>query len=126
MYAAAAAIRDSAKRKVPVRLGFLRRQMAARSGSPRPNGDMVAYVSIAKGRFVVAGKTKRGREKFKKTIQSIASIRGRFVNPRRYAHLVEFGTKHAARQPYLEPAAKETTGRALDLIAAKIREDLKL
>lgn len=123
LYAVARVIRDSARQNAPKRHGFLRRQIVARSGRRRHNHEMVAYVSIDKGRFVRTT-TKRGRKTHKKTKENIASIKGKFVNPRRYAHLQEFGTKKHGAQPFLGPAAKEHMGRALQLIADRLIQEL--
>lgn len=126
LYAAAVLIRDDARRRAPIRYGFLRKQIVARAGARRADENMAAYVSIARGRFVKFVSSKSGRTRIVKRDWKISTLKkGSFYNPRRYAHLVEFGTQRSRKRPFLLPAAKAMESRILDAIAEKIREDLR-
>lgn len=123
LYAAAVMIREEARRTVPVRDGFLKRQIAARSGRRRAGGEMVAYTHIARGRFV-STRNAKGKTRYVKTNTRVRDIKTRYKNPRRYAHLVEWGRDGVAGQPFLGPAAAKLGTRALQAIADRIRDDL--
>lgn len=128
LYQAAVLVRDEARRLAPKRSGFLRRQIVARAGSATATGAMRSYVTIAKGRFYVDGVTKTGKLRWKKSQESVYKLRARggYINPRRYAHLVEFGTRYSAAHPFLGPAARLLKREAVQrILAAKIREALK-
>lgn len=43
-----------------------------------------------------------------------------FRDPRKYAHLVEFGTKHASAKPFMRPAFHATKGRVVQQLGAVI------
>jgi HK97 gp10 family phage protein len=90
----------AAKAKVPRRYGQLRRSLGKRAK---------AYRS---GVFVVlVGPRTWFREK----------INGQWVNPTKYAHLVELGTVKAAPHPFIRPAFDETKGAMLEHAQAKLR-----
>lgn len=131
LYAGAALIRDEARRRVHVRLGFLKRQIRAYAGSPKAKQDLTASVYIARGRFINVPSIrtlKSGaqvyRTKWHRTTATLSSIKGRYVNPRRYAHLLEFGTSHSRAFAFLFAAANAKRAQAQAVIAAKIREDM--
>jgi HK97 gp10 family phage protein len=126
LYRAAVIIRDEARRRAHRRFGFLRRMIRARSGAATAGAEISAHVYIASGRFVASGLTKTGRTKWAMTKGKLSTIKARYVNPRRYAHLVEFGTKHSHRYPFLGPAARSIKQRALDQVAMEIRRELNL
>ena len=76
-------IRAGAVRRVPVRYGFLRDAIAMRMNRR-------------------TGMAKVGIEKVTRT-----SPDGAKTEPRRYAHLVEFGSEHNGAQPFMIPSAEE-------------------
>lgn len=45
---------------------------------------------------------------------ALISAGARQINPRRYAHLVEFGARHMPAEPFMIPAADAQKGPALD------------
>jgi HK97 gp10 family phage protein len=108
----AAIIRKAARAKAPKRFGFLKRAIGTKSKAYR-SGVVVVFVGV------------RSR---------LAVHKGRRVNPGKYAHLVEFGTrahavgkrKHpgAAAKPSLGPAYRENRSQVRQAIAQKIREEL--
>jgi len=47
---------------------------------------------------------------------------GQIKNPAKYSHLVEKGTVHSRPQPFIEPAAKNKEGEALQIFANEIKK----
>lgn len=45
--------------------------------------------------------------------------------PTKYAHLIEFGTRHSPAQPFMRPAFEATKSQAIKLLADKIREEIE-
>ena len=82
MYRGATFIRDEARRSAPVDSGALKSKIIAKA---KPLGPGVFYASagVASGIYV------RGKREGKR--------------PRRYAHLVEFGTVHSSASPFVRP-----------------------
>lgn len=100
--AGAAYMRDEARKFVPIRYGVLKKHIYARADRSRDRNEIRAVVTIRKGTVMVGGEK---------------------VNPRRYAHLVEFGTRHSKAQPFFRPAmANEVAIR--DAILVKIKADV--
>ena len=83
LYAGAVVLRDMARARVPVSTGALKARIIAKS-RPIRRGVFWASAGVAKGEFTSGPRA--GRQ------------------PRRYAHLVEFGTAHSAAQPFMRPA----------------------
>ena len=50
---------------------------------------------------------------------------GRMANPRHYAHLIEFGTKHHRAFPFIKPAFQEERSKAQQIIVRKTAEGLE-
>ena len=134
--AAGAEIVKNARRNVPTRLGNLRKSLLARNG-----------VKVAKGRqplswFAVVGPGK---------VEGATDKRGKRVDPRNYAHLVEYGTKPhkieatnaagvlffldsaitevdhpgARAKPFLRPAFDMSRGKVRDRIVKAVRRTLE-
>lgn len=101
VYAGASKIRDVAKGKVPVDTGALRASIIASTNKAQKTGEISASVGVARKKFV------RGRRA------------GR--NPRRYAHLVEFGTARTSANPFLRPALDTQVDEVLEVTAARMR-----
>lgn len=83
MYRGATVLRDKARAAVPVETGALRSAIIAKAKVLR-KGVVFATAGVSRKEF------KRGKRA------------GR--EPRRYAHLVEFGTEHSAAKPFMRPA----------------------
>jgi HK97 gp10 family phage protein len=103
IYAGATVIRDAAREKVPVETGALKKSIVAKANTKR-GGEISASVGVAKKRFV---KGKRA---------------GRY--PRRYAHLVEFGTAHSAPKPFLRPAMDTRIDAVIEATRRKMVEGI--
>jgi len=103
VYAGAKEIRDAARARVPVDTGALKARIVVKNGEPKP-GKFAAHVGIAKGIYAkgkMAGK-----------------------NPRRYAHLVEFGTPSAPAQPFLRPALDAAAEDSIEVVASFMRKGI--
>jgi HK97 gp10 family phage protein len=129
LYSGAVLLRDDARKRVPVRLGFLKKAMVARSGVTQ--GKPRASVGIARVWFA---QTLSDNYKLKwrtwKGKQGDAKWRGvqetlQWVRPSRYAHLLEFGAKHMRAQPYMGPALAATRVRMVEQVAQAMREETK-
>ncbi len=127
LYAGAVIIRDAARSLVRVRYGLLKRQIGATSGKSKVGAPISASVGIFKGRFAVAGaKTRFGvayGTKFRK-VKALTN-RSAFVNPRLYAHLVEFGTVHSRAFSFLGRANSSNGPRALAEAARVFKQFLE-
>lgn len=136
LYAGAVVIRDEARREVPVRYGALKKQIVAKSSAPDPRAkEVVASVGVARGKFRVSSKVVKKKlagglieSKTKYSLKRIEKGKGDdVVSPRRYAHLVELGTKRTRAKPFLRPAAEgkkaEVVRAASDSIAKSVKKD---
>ena len=97
----AAVIAKRAKKKVRKRSGML--QKAIKYDATR-EGDGVVYVS-----------TKKEGE-----------YKGKKVKPKKYASLVEMGTRHAPAHPFMRPAQKEGRQEAFAAVTAEARKRFNL
>lgn len=104
VYAGATKIRDVAKAKVPVDTGALRASIVAKTNRTDQTGAISASVGVARKKFV------RGRRGGK--------------SPRRYAHLVEFGTAKVAASPFLRPAMDTQLDAVIEVTAMKMRQGI--
>lgn len=147
LYAGVKIIRDSARARVSVRSGALKKSIVAetRQVGPKVRGvsaQHVGVVTIAKKAFTINPKSKKARG-VKREKGQIAPYKRGQVYPRLYAHLVEFGSRPhsvapkgskmvlphpgARPKPFMRPAFDESIGaaqaavlRTLQLEAAKI------
>lgn len=103
VYAGAKVIRDEARARVPVDTGALRSTIVAQTNKTK-GGEISASVGIRRKKFSRGARAGR--------------------SPRRYAHLVEFGTVRAGAQPFMRPAMDTSMGRVVEVIAATIRAQL--
>lgn len=95
----AAVVARAAKKKVPIRYGYLKKSIkyaAARSGM--------------NARVYVSGKSYEEQRAHTKTGT---------VRPANYAHLVEFGTRDAAPHPFMRPALAASRPAAMAVITAE-------
>lgn len=90
----ASVIAKRAKKKVKRRSGMLQR--AIRYDATK-EGDGIAYVST----------------------KLEGTYKGKRVKPRRYAHLVEKGTKRSAAHPFMRPALNEGRAEAFNVVTAE-------
>ena len=91
-------IQKQAKANVPVEDGFLREEIKKHVGKKGTWGRV--YVDSA----------------------TYAGADGKRKNPNKYAHLVEFGTKHKAPRPFLRTAREAKQGEALQRMANSARK----
>lgn len=103
VYAGATKIRDEARARVPVDTGALRSKIVVKNGEPK-RGEFSAHVGVGKGTLA------RGARKGK--------------TPRRYAHLVEFGTAKTPGKPFLRPALDAGADPAIEIVARTMREGI--
>jgi len=103
VYAGATVIRDTAREKVPVDTGALKKSIVAKANTKK-GGEISASVGVARKNFV---KGKRAGK-----------------SPRRYAHLVEFGTPHSAPQPFLRPAMDTRIDAVIEATRKKMVEGI--
>ena len=94
VYAGASVVRDNARLKAAI---------VAKANSKR-GGEISASVGVAKKKFA------KGKRKGK--------------SPRRYAHLVEFGTVNTAPQPFLRPAMDTQVDEIIEAVRKKMVEGI--
>jgi len=96
-----------AKKLVPVKHGLLKASLGVKTfkdGKSKHGGGAVAtaigprkgFRAVLKTNAGVTRKSRKGREKV--------------ADPRKYAHLVEFGTQRTAARPFLRPALQAIEG----------------
>lgn len=78
------------------RYGLLKKSIGSKVRTNRKTGDVYVVIGPRKG--------------FKEN--------GR--NPEKYAHLVEYGTRHSKARPFLRPALKESKQQIIELIKNEI------
>lgn len=134
---ASQAMTKLAKRLVPVRKrsdrglvddyrgGLLKKSIGYKVKIYRTTGNAVAIVGPRSGFRKAIGITKRSGRPGKLNLDSPKRRKRRdprpvgttiYADPVNYAHLVEYGTRHSAAQPFLRPTAKlgaHTLARAL-------------
>lgn len=97
----AAVVARAAKKKVPVRFGYLKKSIkyaASRSGTN-------ARVYVQNKAFE----------------EPRAHTRTGTVRPANYAHLVEFGTRDAAPHPFMRPALSENRAVAMSVLTLEAK-----
>lgn len=126
--AAARAVRDEARVNVPVRTGALKSKIISGTRKPKKPGEIVAVVGIAKGKFYMKDDGTLDRK-----LKSGSSYRVRarknkarvvVVNPRRYAHLVEFGSKNNQPSAFMRRAARAKAGEVVAIIEKAVRSSV--
>lgn len=122
LYAGAVIIRNEARRNAPVRTGALRRKVIASTDNkaPEDRGQYSAYVTVAKGTYIVSP---TGRVLTTATAAR-RGVAGRKINPRRYAHLAEYGTARSRARPFLRPALDTKRQLAIETIEASVRLEI--
>jgi HK97 gp10 family phage protein len=70
---------------------------------------------------------KKGLSKadIKSQITAAAGEDAKYHRPAKYAHLLEFGTKHAKAKPFMRPALDESRKAVLGIIEVSAKEELK-
>lgn len=143
MYAAGAKIRDRARQLAPVRTGALKKAIVYRDNVSRDKTDPEMFygkVTVSSGAFEV---TARGKAK---RLKKGAAAKGAKINPRKYAHLVEFGTSgHSVRKgsrkgsrpplekphpggkprPFLRPALQTEASGAVDAFKESVKKSIE-
>lgn len=141
LYAGAKVVMTEARRNVPVRTGALRKSIVAQTdkvtNDPKGRPDrVVARVTILRRSYRMATNAK-GRTSLKR----IATPKGKSayvkgsIYPRKYAHLVEFGTaphkagvrQHPGAKPayFMRRAAEAKMGEALDTVSRVLTNEFK-
>lgn len=120
LYAGARVFRDEARRRVPVRTASLKRSIVAQTRTIRVGKDRIPAVVVTIARKSFAGQaTARG------THRVAQGATGGRIQPRRYAHLVEFGTVRAKPRPFMRPAADTKRREALAAVERVMREEVE-
>jgi len=107
-------IRQETARRAPRDTGLLSKSIKKKVGKRGAWGKV--YVdSQTKYQVETAGNTVNKRVGAKSDEKGIQ-------NPAKYAHLVEFGTKHSRSKPFMRPAMESKKGIAYSRIARKAKE----
>ena len=104
--AAGAPILKAAKAKVSKRTGGLKKSLKSKIKTYGSSGTTVAIIGPDKDYLTVDEKGKKYR-------------------PAKIAHIVERGSSVAAAHPFILPAFNQEKENALNIIAAKLREDIE-
>jgi HK97 gp10 family phage protein len=108
----------TAKQKVPKgETGLLKKSLGRKISVNRRTGRVVAIVGPRTG----YKSTKKG----KKITKLGEQFKAAEVNPVRYAHLVEKGTKHSAPKPFLRPALDNNLSQIKATMAQVIKDGLE-
>jgi len=99
---------EKARSLAPKKTGALARSLGFRTRVQVKKGVVTTFLGIRKGFSVPVGKTKGGST--------------RYADPRKYAHLVEFGTVKNDAKPFLGPAIEAANAD----IAGSYASDLDL
>jgi HK97 gp10 family phage protein len=135
LYAGAAIIRDEAKKRAPVRTGLLRKNIVARTDrDPQNPGSYAGYVSIRNAPTIVVATANGERLVAEKTARKQGK-KGKRINPRRYAAIVEYGAgphkigkldhPGSAPTPFLRPALEAKRELAIRVAAQTIKDAMK-
>jgi len=128
MSAGARVVRDQARANVPVRTGSLKRKIVVISKRGEA-GTVRAAVGIAKGKFYVRDtgqldkKVRAGRT-YRVKIKGQAARLVK-VHPRRYAHLVEFGSKNNPPAAFMRNAARAKAPAVFAAVEKSVRASLE-
>ncbi len=124
---AARLVREDAKARLSaqgaVRTGLLRKSLGVKLKSNFPKGYVYGVVGPRRG-----FKREIGQMIEANAIRSLERRGARidrkpvYADPVRYAHLVEYGTKHSQAKPFMRPALDENKTRVIDLMTSVIRE----
>ncbi|MFT7880710.1 MAG: HK97-gp10 family putative phage morphogenesis protein [Sulfurimonas sp.] len=103
--AAAKAVADEAKERVPVRTGLLKKSIGVAKAKKRDTelGHVKFYV-VPKSKIAFTAKGKVDGMGVKVKTKTHAY----------YAHMVEFGTKNMAARPFLRPAFEDSADKSVD------------
>lgn len=120
----AAYMRDNARLLVPVRFGALKKAI----GFAFDKRSGLAFVGIQTGpSFAVGGRTVSLSKATTRARALSAAVQ--VLHPRRYGHLVEFGTSRTRAKPFMVPAAARTKPifeRNMRGIGPKVERDLSV
>ena len=130
-------ILEAAKAKVPRRApihgyngGLMRKALGKVTRTYLSRGVVWGSVGVRRGFKITipAGLSgqragKEGRGKFK---SFIVRAKAKNIDPSRYDHLVEFGTRHSAAKPFLRPAYDGNKDRAFAILAKRVEQGLIL
>lgn len=132
LLAGANVVREDARRRVRKRSGELakhivsstRRVRGEKKGQPR---QYLAVVNIKRGsaKILVLRRGVQERDSAGRFTQKTAdNTREIVANPRRYAHLVELGTRHSPAYPFMRPAMDTNKDAILKAVTEKTRTEL--
>lgn len=111
-------IRDEARLRVRKRSGALASRIVASSDRSRDRSIIKAKVHVRGGKAAVKYHKRLGQTNEQGEIS-------KRIYPRRYAHLIEFGSKHAPAFPFMRPAVDSKKDEVPKEIAATLRRELR-
>lgn len=114
---AAREVRKDARQRTPVRTGLLKRSLDVKVKT-YPSGVVVGVVGPATGFKTDKATGKKVRTKLGEKIKETG------INPVKYAHLVELGTKRSKARPFLRPALDANREKATAILAAEYMAEL--
>lgn len=105
MRKASAAVKKKAQELAPKKTGLLRKAMKNK------------VIKTMSGKVYVDPKVKE---------ESFVDENGKqhFLQPSKYAHLVEFGTKHSPPHPFMRRALTQTHDSAVEIIRVEVKKEL--
>lgn len=117
-------IRKTARQKVAVgETGLLKKSIGTKIVVKRSTGRVIGIVGPRTG---YKSKKVKGQRKKVRTITKLGEeFKAAGVDPVRYAHLVEKGTKHSAAKAFLRPALDNNLGAVKEIFARTIKDGLE-
>lgn len=105
----------------------LRDMIVPTVAKPEGNATSTTGLKIRKG----SGKAVRDLARANRLMRKLGAskktrkLMGLFAkNPRRYWHLVEFGTSRTKKYPFIRPAADRTVGRVLTIYSSELKKKI--
>lgn len=117
--AGARVLRDEARRLVPVRTGSLKRSIVSGTTTIK-----VGSTRVPIARVTIARKSFAARASSRGTHRLAQGATGGRIQPRKYAHLVEFGTVSAPPRSFMRRAADTKRSQALAVVERVMGEEV--
>lgn len=107
----------TAKQKTPRETGTLKKSIGIRTYTSRGKESVGAVAGPRRG-FKSPIRKKHGWASKK-------NGKAQYRDPTRYAHLVEFGTKHSAARPFLRPAFDALWHQVVTMVGSEVKVEIK-
>lgn len=118
--AGARVLRDEARSLVPVRTGSLKRSIVSDTRNIKVGSRRVPIA-----RVTIARKSFAGKASARGTHRMAQGATGGRIQPRRYAHLVEFGTVRTRPRSFVRRALDTKRPQALAVVERVMREEVE-